>query len=501
MYDKYVVLTGATGLLGSYLLKDLLLAGKPCAVLVRGGKFEKAFERVESLLARFEKENGTVLPRPVVLEGNLDAPMLGMDEGQRRWIREHCDSMLHNAASLLFQHEEKTGEPYRSNIEGTKNVLELCRETGIRQFHHVSTAYVCGLRTGLCREDELDVGQKPGNAYEESKIVSEKMVRSAEFLDSVTVYRPSIIIGDSKTGYTSTYHGFYTPLKIVHSFVRSEVVDGTPLLGVLGLSGSERKYFVPVDWVSAAATRIFTNAKLHGNVYHLVPKQPTTCKTTLRVFEDALRRRRKQQDASETVSTGPETSLSEFNAGMINEIFRDQMEVYRAYWRDDPIFDRTNIERALPDLPCPNVNYAMLIRLAMYALESGFGWPKPQTIRPKNWARNFIPHCEDFLDAAPSTQVEAKRIFGLQLNGSGGGNWTGEYEPGGKLVVMKPGLPIGDAPLVYMNTDTFYRIVCGKTPLTQALRHGAVHIENPPSSDTGLWESLFQNFTHSMGTQ
>ncbi len=482
---KYVVLTGATGLLGAYLLKDLLAAGTRCVVLVRSSKFENAVQRIETTLARFEREEGIVLPRPVVMESDLTRPTLGLNEGQRRWISEHCNAMLHNGASLQFQLDEKTNEPYRSNIGGTENVLALCRETGIREFHHVSTAYICGLRTDLCSENELDVGQKFGNAYEESKVAAEKLVRAADHLDSVTFYRPSIIIGDSKTGYTSTYHGFYTPLKIVHSFIRSEVVDGTPLLGVLGLTGNERKHFVPVDWVSAATVRIFSNPKLHGSVYHLVPKRPTTCKTTLRVFEDALRRRLNEKGKP------PETpnSLSEFNMGMIGEIFKDQMEVYQAYWRDDPTFDRTNIERVLPDLPCPDVHYAMLIRLAKFALDNGFGWPRPQAIRPKHWTCNALPKVDDFCNVARGT---SEQRFGLQVNGSGGGAWTARYGDSGTIIDVVPGLPVDDSPLVYMNSETFHRIIRGETTFLLALNLGAVHVENPPAVGIGLWDSLFQ---------
>ena len=102
-----------------------------------------------------------------------------------------------------------------------QHVLELCRNAGIRNFHHVSTAYVCGLRQGRILESELDVGQKMSNDYEQSKLQAEKMVRSADFLDSLTVHRPAIIIGDSTNGYTTTYHGFYAPLQAVYTMAQT----------------------------------------------------------------------------------------------------------------------------------------------------------------------------------------------------------------------------------------------------------------------------------------
>src|SRR5687767_13132289 len=108
---KYTLMTGATGLLGGYLLRDALLAGRSMAVLVRRSRLESARQRIESILARFEADLDLELPRPVVLEGDLSQPAAGLDALALGWIAENCDSILHNAASLSFYHDEKTGEP------------------------------------------------------------------------------------------------------------------------------------------------------------------------------------------------------------------------------------------------------------------------------------------------------------------------------------------------------------------------------------------------------
>ena len=213
----YHLLTGATGLLGSYLLRDCLLAGRNMAVLVRPSKSESACQRVESLVRQWELSLETSLPRPIVLEGDLSKIDLGLNSHTLNWIGQHCTSVLHSAASLVFRGDDPNGEPYLSNVEGTRRMLELCRRTGIRQFHHVSTAYVCGLREGRILESDVDVGQTPCNAYEKTKLQAEILVRRADFLDPPTIYRPSIIVGDSQTGYTTTYHGFYAPLRLAHT--------------------------------------------------------------------------------------------------------------------------------------------------------------------------------------------------------------------------------------------------------------------------------------------
>jgi thioester reductase-like protein len=89
----YVFLTGGTGLLGSYLIRDLLRAGVKLAVLVRGTRFESAVARIENLVAHWERHAGHALPRPVVLEGNLSQESLGLSTEAVKWAAENCRSL------------------------------------------------------------------------------------------------------------------------------------------------------------------------------------------------------------------------------------------------------------------------------------------------------------------------------------------------------------------------------------------------------------------------
>jgi thioester reductase-like protein len=201
---KRVLLTGATGLVGQYLVRDLLQAGTGLVVVIRPQGRESGRQRLARILAHWEGELGQPLARPVCLEGDLTREGLGLNEEARNWVAQNCGSVLHNAASLTFVGADRAGEPWLSNFTGTRNVLVFCKAAGLREFHDVSTAYVCGQRADLIREQELDCGQEFRNDYEHSKCEAEKLVRSAPFLDRVTVYRPAIIVGDSRTGYTVT---------------------------------------------------------------------------------------------------------------------------------------------------------------------------------------------------------------------------------------------------------------------------------------------------------
>ena len=209
----HILLTGATGLVGQYLVRDLLLAGASLAVLIRPQGSASAVGRLEQLLARWDRELGRPLPRPVCIEGDISQPGLGLTQEAREWVSQNCRSLMHNAASLTFFGKDRAQEPWLSNLTGVNNVLDFCRHNGPRELHHVSTAYVCGRRPGPVLEEEVDLGQELRNDYEQSKLEAELAVRSADFFDRLTVYRPAIIVGDSRTGFTSTYHGLYSYLQ------------------------------------------------------------------------------------------------------------------------------------------------------------------------------------------------------------------------------------------------------------------------------------------------
>ena len=255
----YHLITGATGLLGRYLIRDLSSAGVPLAVLVRPTRRMTVDQRIDMIMAFWDEHLGRELPRPVVLEGNINEENLGLNEEQLAWATENVDRIIHSAASLSFYSTSHESEPWRSNVGGVKKVLDFCKTANIKKFDHVSTAYVCGLRSGRIMESDVDVGQESGNDYERSKLEAEQMVRSAEHIESLTVFRPAIIIGDSKTGFTNTFHGFYAALQLGHTLTQMQTPDETGRYYAKSrftLNGDESKNLIPVDWVSAVMSYI-----------------------------------------------------------------------------------------------------------------------------------------------------------------------------------------------------------------------------------------------------
>lgn len=479
----YLFLTGATGLLGSYVVRDLSRRGVKLAVLVRPTRFASAQHRIESSVARWEKQAGHAIERPVVFEGDLSKPNLGLDATSSGWVAQNCGALMHNAASLTFQAESPESEPWRSNLHGTSHVLQFAKSAGIREFHHVSTAYVCGQRRDRVLESELDVGQKHGNDYEVSKFQSETMVRNADFLDSVTVYRPGIILGDSKTGYTSTYHGFYVPLKLVASLIIKSAASSPTVaameqgirLGsarlqtILQLDGQEAKNFVPVDWVSEMMSRVYVDPKLHDETYHLTPRSRVPVAMFQSVMEKvflqyALKHRKELQEKD----TGGSINWAEFE-----RFFLDGMDVYQSYWGDDPLFDDANTSRAAPDLPCPDLDEEMFTMMCRFAIESNFGWPREPAVKLQF---DVHEHLQELTALAASDKAKGDTFLGLQVNGRGGGQWELVLRDG-QIVSAAQGLSERCTATYYLNSNTFEKLATRQSDAKQLISTGGVLIE------------------------
>ena len=374
---KNLLLTGATGLVGQYLLRDLLLSGMPVTVLIRSQGDQSAQERLDQVLAYWEKELYRKLPRPVCLEGDITLPGLGLSKEARRWAAKHCTAVLHNAASLTFSGKDKSADPWLSNLTGTANILAFCRETGVRQLHYMSTAYVCGKRPGTIFESDLEHEHGFRNDYEECKFEAEKLVRSAPFLDSLTVYRPATIVGDSRTGYTATYHGLYSYFQfawMLRQYANLQE-DGRWCVPMrINVTGDEGRNLIPVDWVSAVTTHLLLDSQYHGQTYHLTPLEPVTA----REIEEAMCG---YFGYYGPVFVGPD-GLADAPLNEVEQRFYEYVDRYAPYWSKEPVFDCSNTRAAASSLPCPRIDAACLRRLIDFAVQDRWGKRRSQQRQP-----------------------------------------------------------------------------------------------------------------------
>jgi nucleoside-diphosphate-sugar epimerase len=321
----------------------------------------------------WELKLGKRLPRPVIFEGDVNQSGLGLNPIQKSWVAEHCDRLMHNAANLSFYGSDRQGEPWRTNVQGTANILDFCREVGIDDFHYVSTAYVCGRRQGLIMEDDLDSGQGFRNDYEQSKMTSEKLVRSADFLDQITIYRPAVIAGDSRTGYTSTYHGIYVYLRLMSSLVwntepEPDGVRHTPVR--LNMTGDEPRNVIPIDWASAVICHVFKTPAAHGRTFHLAPDEPITTRQVINAGYKYFN--------SRGVEFARANGKQQHPISKMDQAAHANKTMYEPYETSDPIFDTTNLKQFVAHLPCPKLDEAMIHRFWRYGEQDNWGkLPKP----------------------------------------------------------------------------------------------------------------------------
>jgi nucleoside-diphosphate-sugar epimerase len=427
-------------MLGQFLLRDCLFAGLPVVVLARNRRLFTAQQRVEQIIFGFEQTSQRYLPRPLVLAGDIHQPMLGLSAVDTDWVARNCDTVLHSAASVKFHAEasDRNGndsyavEPYHSNVVGTRNLLEFCRHTQIVNFHHISTAYVCGKQSGpVCESPAQHV--QFGNDYEASKAEAETLVQQAAFLKSKTILRPSIIVGDSQSGYTPAFHGIYTALQLGYLFLigilRAGITELTPeviesatkkyFVEQLGLEGHEQKNLVPVDWVSAVILKVVQAPELHGNIYHITNPKPITSAEIIASMQAAIL---DSQPQSNDLKTGVPSELLEL------EGFRTLMDTYRSYFGNDPQFDSTHTQAIPTASACPELDHPTLVKLWKYAIRAEFAARKNlKAASPVNVDALLTAVC---VEQSPGVE-KTSTIVDLQVNGPGGGRWHIGWEKNG----------------------------------------------------------------------
>jgi thioester reductase-like protein len=463
--SQYLLLTGATGLVGRFLIRDLLRDEQRVAVLVRRSTKASAAERVEQIMQLWERQTGELLPRSVCLEGDVSEPGLGLSAKDRQWLVSRCGRVLHGAAALDFDGPDRRGEPWRTNVEGTRHVLELCRELAVTELHYVSTAYVSGIREDVVREDELEMGQEFRNDYEQSKYEAEKLVRSADWISPPTIYRPTVISGDSRSGYTNTYHGIYIYLRLISVLLRNTKPDKdgrryTPFRAPM--CGDERRNIVPADWVSDVICYVLKTAAAHGRTFHLAPRVPLTMRS---LIDSGYR----YFDSYGVEYMGPEWQLSA-ERSRFEEAYLDIGRTYRNYELSDPEFDTSNLQHFAGQLPCPEIDDSML------RLYWEFGerdrWGKRREAQPNvdKWAAGILQEAVSRTDGLSPAQPPASRAatVGFDVHGAGGGQFHVSCAEEGELRLQR-GLPPNGAPVHRLTVEGLERVAVSAEQLVESL--------------------------------
>nr|WP_049920163.1 SDR family oxidoreductase [Halobiforma nitratireducens] len=275
--DPAVFLTGFPGFLGSALLERILARGDgPVACLVQPRYLETARRRVASITTDLEGIDRTDVR---LLEGDITDADLGLREGLE--VLEGVDEVYHLAAVYDLGVDPDLAEAV--NVQGTEHVLEVTERLDVDRFQYVSTCYVSGRYDGVFTEAHLQEGQSFNNHYEETKYRAEVAVqeRMADGLQA-TIYRPAIVVGDSRTGETDKYDGPYYLLQLLLAQPSRLSVTFAPP----GASDAELNV-VPRDFVVDAISYLSAREDSAGEVYQLCDPAPLPVSRFVDVLADA----------------------------------------------------------------------------------------------------------------------------------------------------------------------------------------------------------------------
>ncbi|PYZ98129.1 short-chain dehydrogenase [Alteribacter lacisalsi] len=255
-----ILVTGASGFVGKKLTEKLLKKGHAVYALVRSEQKKKELisKIPEALQKRFS-----------IIFGNLDSPGLGLEmEKMKELKQEGIDIVYHSAAYLSFDDRERE-KSFNINVEGTRHLLDFSTGIGVKRFFHVSTAYTLGMKE-FAEEALHDVDGRFVNSYEESKCHAEHLVFSYRDRMDVSIFRPSIIIGDSVSGEAETTFALYGMLRSFQLFKKRMERRPAELGKTFAFLCDEDSpsNFVPVDYVVS----VLTEAAVHGEkekIYHI----------------------------------------------------------------------------------------------------------------------------------------------------------------------------------------------------------------------------------------
>lgn len=262
------LVTGATGFIGRRLVGKLLAREGEVYVLVR----EASLDRLEA--ARADWGPAAERVRPVI--GDLTRDGLGVKAAEQKRLKGRIHHFFHLAA--VYDLTADAESQHEANVEGTRRAVAFAQAVGAGCFHHVSSIAAAGMYPGVFREDMFDEAEGLDHPYFRTKHDAEAVVR-AECRVPWRVYRPGVVVGDSRSGEIDKVDGPYYFFKLIQK-LRTTLPEWMPIIGVEG----GRINMVPVDYVVDALDHIAHVEGEDGGCFHLTDPEPRRIGEVLNIF-------------------------------------------------------------------------------------------------------------------------------------------------------------------------------------------------------------------------
>lgn len=360
---KRVLITGATGAIGSWHVSELLNRGHEVICLVRGNHSHGRFEKLAAVVGE------DVASRVRIISGEIIENLAGVSSKVIEGLMGSVDIVVHHAGSISFD-QEYWEDIIRANVVGTRNMLALAEVLGVSKFCYDSTIYTLNI--------------PPRNPYEESKQQAEKAVLNWDKGEAM-IWRPSVVVGRASDGQTNGFNGYYgffsgfnhLKYQLLHRWNESqeqsrnqgfEFDDAGNLVLKHNLfidySLTSTLNLVPVDWLVKSMTDLMEQASW-GQVYNLADANPEHIawifKKTFEIIgikgvKDNSQRAKSKVDDSQTI-------LSNWQSGLDQRLLR-----YRCYVMEEKAFSCDAIGS-----PPPPVDEYFLRTMLDYAVKEKFG--------------------------------------------------------------------------------------------------------------------------------
>ncbi len=275
-FNETILMTGFPGFIAGRLVERLATPETQFFLLVQPAFVEKAKQDA----VRIATKAGVPLENFVLFEGDITSENLGISEEDLEVVRAETTDVFHLAA--IYDLAVKRDPAFRVNVDGTKNVNELVRTLpDLRRYNYISTCYVAGKRRGDILETELTHGAGFRNYYEETKYLAEVEVENLKEVVPVTIFRPSVVVGDSKTGETAKYDGIY--------YVIFYYKKAASLLRFVNVGNKDVKLnLVPVDFVVEGIATLSKDPKAVGKTIALADPDPLSTAGICDAIAEAL---------------------------------------------------------------------------------------------------------------------------------------------------------------------------------------------------------------------